>query len=159
MYNRFVFNGRNAVGIKQWQPAIQKRPWVFRNGWKERHHTNTTLLLCKGQELNMSPTQGQAIFLGGNSFPAISPYPKARLYGWLPLSDASGIISIAIGHPQYYSLMQYFSVIGHYKCRTRYCRISHSSQRDFVKKYSNFDPKLRASARTKGSLGRKNAIF
>ena len=88
-----------------------------------------------------------------------SPYPKARLYGWLPLSDASDIISIAIGHPQYYSLMQYFSVIGHYKCRTRYCRISHSSQWDFVKKYSNFGPKLRASARTKGSLGRKNAIF
>ena len=88
-----------------------------------------------------------------------SPYPKARLYGWLPLSDASDIISIAIGHPQYYSLMQYFSVIGHYKCRTRYCRISHSSQRDFVKKYSNFDPKLRASSWTNCSSVENNAIF
>ena len=88
-----------------------------------------------------------------------SPYPKARLYGWLPLSDVSDIISIAIGHPQYYSLMQYFSVIGHYKCRTRYCRISHSSQRDFVKKYSNFGPKLRASARTKGSSVEKTPLF
>ena len=51
----------------------------------------------------MSPTQGQAIFLWGYSFPAIyfpslartvtvgSRCLKARLYGWLPLSDASGI--------------------------------------------------------------------
>ena len=47
------------------------------------------------------------MFLGGYLFPAIyfpslartvtvgSPYIAARLYGWLPLSDAAGIISIS----------------------------------------------------------------
>ena len=58
----------------------------------KRHHTNTTLLLCKGQGQTMSPTQGQAKLLGGNPIPAISHPLKGELYGWLPLSDASGII-------------------------------------------------------------------
>ena len=46
----------------------------------------------------MSPTQGQAIFLGGYSFPAISKHPRAFLYGWLPLSNAYGISSVATQH-------------------------------------------------------------
>ena len=37
--------------------------------------------------------------------------------------------------------------------------IATSPERPFVKEYSNFDPKLRPSARTNESLGRKNAIF
>ena len=50
--------------------------------------TPGTLPLGKGQGLLMSPTQGQAILLGGISVPAISKHLKAFLYGWLPLSDA-----------------------------------------------------------------------
>ena len=41
----------------------------------KRHHTPGTLPLGKGQGLHMSPTRGQAILLGGNPIPAISPYP------------------------------------------------------------------------------------
>ena len=51
-----------------------------------------TLLLGKGQGLLMSPTQGQDYIIGGNPIPAISKNLKAFLYGWLPLSDASGIL-------------------------------------------------------------------
>jgi hypothetical protein len=40
----------------------------------------------------MSPTQGQADIKGATFAPAISRCLKARLYGWLPLSDASGIL-------------------------------------------------------------------
>ena len=40
----------------------------------------------------MSPTQGQAVIIGVTFAPAISRCLKARLYGWLPLSDASGIL-------------------------------------------------------------------
>jgi len=40
----------------------------------------------------MSPTQGQAKLLEGIPIPAISHPLKGELYGWLPLSDASGII-------------------------------------------------------------------
>jgi hypothetical protein len=39
----------------------------------------------------MSPTQGQADIIGATLAPAISKHPRAFLYGWLPLSDASGI--------------------------------------------------------------------
>ena len=31
----------------------------------KRHHTNTTLLICKGQELTMSPTVKAGLYLGG----------------------------------------------------------------------------------------------
>ena len=55
-------------------------------------HTHKTLLICKGQVLTMSPTQGQAYIIGATFAPAISRCLKARLYGWLPLSDASGIL-------------------------------------------------------------------
>ena len=51
-----------------------------------------TLPLGKGQEQHMSPTQGQADIKGATFAPAISRCLKARLYGWLPLSDASGIL-------------------------------------------------------------------
>jgi len=51
-----------------------------------------TLPLGKGHTQNMSPTQGQAYIKGATLAPAISRCLKARLYGWLPLSDASGII-------------------------------------------------------------------
>ena len=51
-----------------------------------------TLPLGKGQGLLMSPTQGQAILLGATLAPAISKHLKAFVYGWLPLSDASGIL-------------------------------------------------------------------
>ena len=57
-------------------------------------HTYKTLLLCKGQELIMSPTQGQAVVIVVTFDPAISKNLKAFLYGWLPLSDASGINSL-----------------------------------------------------------------
>ena len=50
--------------------------------------THGTLPLGKGHGLTMSPTQGQAILLGGNLIPAISQSPRGQLYGWLPLSDA-----------------------------------------------------------------------
>ena len=49
--------------------------------------------LGKGHTLLMSPTQGQAILLGGNLIPAISQSPRGQLYGWLPLSNAYGISS------------------------------------------------------------------
>jgi hypothetical protein len=42
----------------------------------------------------MSPTQGQADIIWAILAPAISLCLKARLYGWLPLSDASGIFSL-----------------------------------------------------------------
>ena len=57
-------------------------------------HTYKTLLLCKGQELIMSPTQGQAVVIVVTFDPAISKNLKAFLYGWLPLSDARGINSL-----------------------------------------------------------------
>ena len=50
-----------------------------------------TLPLGKGQGLLMSPTQGQADIIGGNSIPAISQPLWGQLYGWLPLSNAYGI--------------------------------------------------------------------
>ena len=40
----------------------------------------------------MSPTQGQAVIIGVTFAPAISKNLKAFLYGWLPLSDAAGIL-------------------------------------------------------------------
>ena len=51
-----------------------------------------TLPLGKGQEQHMSPTQGQADIKGAAFAPAISKHLTAFLYGWLPLSDAAGII-------------------------------------------------------------------
>ena len=51
-----------------------------------------TLPLGKGQEQPMSPTQGQADIKGATFAPAISKHLTAFLYGWLPLSDASGIL-------------------------------------------------------------------
>ena len=60
--------------------------------------THGTLPLGKGHGLTMSPTQGQAILLGGNLIPAISQSPRGQLYGWLPLSNAYGISSIATQH-------------------------------------------------------------
>ena len=58
-------------------------------GESDTHIQN--LAIGKGQGLLMSPTQGQAYIIGGNPIPAISRCLKARLYGWLPLSDAAGI--------------------------------------------------------------------
>ena len=56
--------------------------------WLDRATPTTeTLLLGKGQGLLMSPTQGQAVFIGATFAPAISKHPRAFLYGWLPLSD------------------------------------------------------------------------
>ena len=37
--------------------------------------------------------------IGGNPIPAISHPLKGELYGWLPLSDASGIILSILGIP------------------------------------------------------------
>jgi hypothetical protein len=37
--------------------------------------------------------------------------------------------------------------------------ICHSAEQDFVKKYSNFDPKKQGVLVTKGSFGRKNGDF
>ena len=56
-----------------------------------------------------------------------SKHLKAFLYGWLPLSDASGI--------------------------------GYSEKREFVKEYSNFDPKKQGVLTTKGTFGRKNGDF
>ena len=61
-------------------------------------HTYKTLLLCKGQELIMSPTQGQAVVIVVTFDPAISKNLKAFLYGWLPLSNAYGISFLATKH-------------------------------------------------------------
>ena len=36
--------------------------------------------------------------MGVSLSPAISKHPRAFLYGWLPLSNASGISSLAIQH-------------------------------------------------------------
>ena len=64
--------------------------------WLERATpTHGTLPLGKGHVLTMSPTQGQADIIGGNPIPAISKHLKAFLYGWLPLSNAYGISSLA----------------------------------------------------------------
>ena len=51
-----------------------------------------TLPLGKGQEQHMSPTQGQADIKRATFAPVISKHLTAFLYGWLPLSDAAGII-------------------------------------------------------------------
>jgi hypothetical protein len=63
-----------------------------------------TLPLGKGQEPLMSPTQGQADIIGGHfrsshllslasrTVTVGSKHLTAFLYGWLPLSDAAGII-------------------------------------------------------------------
>jgi len=59
-------------------------------GESDTHIQN--LAIGKGQGLLMSPTQGQAVIIGATFAPAISRCLKARLYGWLPLSDASGIL-------------------------------------------------------------------
>ena len=51
--------------------------------------TQNTLLICKGQELTMSPTiKAGYIIWGANPIPAISKHPREFLYGWLPLSNA-----------------------------------------------------------------------
>ena len=52
------------------------------------------LAVGKGPGLLMSPTQGQADIIGATLAPAISKHPRAFLYGWLPLSDAAGIIIV-----------------------------------------------------------------
>ena len=57
---------------------------------KATPHTRN-LAVGKGQGLLMSPTQGQADIIGATLAPAISKHLTAFLYGWLPLSDASGI--------------------------------------------------------------------
>ena len=62
------------------------------------NHTPGTLPVGKGQRLPMSPTQGQADIIGGNLIPAISQPLWGQLYGWLPLSNAYGIPSIATQH-------------------------------------------------------------
>ena len=57
---------------------------------KDELHTQN-LAIGKGHTQLMSPTQGQAILLWATLAPAISRCLKARLYGWLPLSNAYGI--------------------------------------------------------------------
>ena len=58
--------------------------------WRTPPHK--TLPLGKGQKPPVSPTQGQAVIIRGNPIPAISKHLTAFLYGWLPLSDAAGIL-------------------------------------------------------------------
>jgi len=79
------------------------------------------------------------------------------LFCWQSLSDASGIISLQLNFPNiipFYNVLLMLDITNAY---ARYTRITNPAKRDFVKK--TFDPKLRASARTKGSLGRKNSSF
>ena len=65
-----------------------EKPLGFSKWLDRATPTTETLLLGKGQGLLMSPTQGQAVFIGATFAPAISKHPRAFLYGWLPLSDA-----------------------------------------------------------------------
>ena len=58
--------------------------------------TPKTLPLGKGQGLTMSPTIKAGYIIGAALPPAISKNLKAFLYGWLPLSNAYGISSVAI---------------------------------------------------------------
>ena len=71
-----------------------EKPLGFSKWLDRATPTPGTLPLGKGQGLLMSPTQRQADIIGGNLIPAISKNLKAFLYGWLPLSDASGINSL-----------------------------------------------------------------
>ena len=48
--------------------------------------------------LRMSLTYSKVLCVWVSPSPAISPYITARLYGWLPLSNASGISSVATRH-------------------------------------------------------------
>jgi hypothetical protein len=66
------------------------------------------LAVGKGQGLLMSPTQGQADIIGATFAPAISKHLKAFLYGWLPLSDAAGIILSILGIPLLFLLTMSF---------------------------------------------------
>ena len=50
------------------------------------------LAVGKGQGLPMSPTVKAGSYFGGISVPAISQPLKGQLYGWLPLSNAYGIL-------------------------------------------------------------------
>ena len=58
--------------------------------------TPKTLPLGKGQGLTMSPTIKAGYIIGGLPFhqPFRSPQ-EGQLYGWLPLSNAYGISSVA----------------------------------------------------------------
>jgi len=49
----------------------------------------------------MSLTYKARLYLFGVSSPAISKHPRAFLYGWLPLSNAYGISSVATQHKPY----------------------------------------------------------
>ena len=75
-----------------------EKPLGFSKWLVRPNHTPGTLPLGKGQEQHMSPTQGQADIIGATLAPAISRCLKARLYGWLPLSNAYGISSLATQH-------------------------------------------------------------
>jgi hypothetical protein len=79
----FTSNPRAASSLRMRSEVVQI----------ERPHIRN-LKVGKGQGLLMSPTQGQAYIIGGNPIPAISKNLKAFLYGWLPLSDAAGIIIV-----------------------------------------------------------------
>jgi len=68
----------------------------------------------------MSPTQGQAVIIGVTFAPAISKNLKAFLYGWLPLSDASGIF-FANDLSDAFGMMPLHHFIAHWE------------ERDFVK--------------------------
>ena len=88
--------------------------------------THGTLPLGKGHGLTMSPTQGQAILLGGNLIPAIyfpslreqwplvrSPQGDNCMAGYLCLMPLASLFCNLTS--QYYSIIQCPSYVGHYK--------------------------------------------
>ena len=66
----------------------------FEMAGKAIPHTQN-LAIGKGHKLLMSPTQGQADIIEATLAPAISQPLWGQLYGWLPLSNAYGIPSLA----------------------------------------------------------------
>ena len=125
--------------------------------------TQKTLLICKGQELTMSPTQGQA-----DNIERTIPYQPFRCpqgdscmagylcpmttassnyiifangpylmhlapFCWQSLSDAAGIILSILGIPNVILFYHFLLLLGITNARARHTRISNSGERKFVK--------------------------
>ena len=81
------------LGTANQRSLFAKRGKV--NGWEGRTTHPETLPIGKGHTQPLSPTQGQADIIGATLAPAISQPQEGQLYGWLPLSNAYGIPSLA----------------------------------------------------------------
>ena len=115
------------------------------------------------------PPDGNAFALSGRRLLCYPCSPRAVPWagGSLPLSGAlssewlllMGIANGRLNATFGTHTLGWLFPLGIANVRAWYTRIANLAKQEFVKKYSNFEPKKQGVLVTKESLGRKNAIF